>query len=529
LLQIRAFADPLSERGQLITSLAASLAHNSNFDVALTLNPHLNIDELPLKRFYKFIFNPTIKFDDAGSLAETGKALFKTVPPSPVFTLGVVDTPEAWLVESSFSDFDLDNLKLENLGDASTLYVEYTLDQLLFSGHCFDHETSQPTAGLKLKLESLNSGVVKDTLVMQNLGYFQLQSNPGVWILDIAGNHGKVYQFSSKFVQPNPVIISTFHPHSVPIRVSRLSGMETANLADFNDDDFLDSTGKKGFWNKVTSLFGSQSPSEGNDKEFIHVFSLASGHLYERFLKIMMLSVVKNTKEPVKFWFIRQFLSPQFKKEIGPYAKSLGENVEVELVTYKWPHWLRRQTEKQRTIWGYKILFLDVVFPLKVPRIIFVDADQVVRSDLKELWDLNLRGAPYAYTPFCDSNRDTEGFRFWKQGYWRDHLRGKPYHISALYVVDLLQFRKMRAGDDLRVVYDQLSADKNSLANLDQDLPNFAQHQVPIYSLPQEWLWCETWCAMDTLSSAKTIDLVSHKISHIQLFLIFSKFSVTIL
>lgn len=25
---------------------------------------------------------------------------------------------------------------------------------------------------------------------------------------------------------------------------------------------------------------------------------------------------------------------------------------DYELVTYKWPHWLRGQTEKQRTIWG---------------------------------------------------------------------------------------------------------------------------------------------------------------------------------
>ena len=34
-----------------------------------------------------------------------------------------------------------------------------------------------------------------------------------------------------------------------------------------------------------------------------------------------------------------------------------------------------------------------------------------------------------------------DGFRFWKQGFWKDHLQGKPYHISALYVVDLARFR----------------------------------------------------------------------------------------
>ncbi len=56
----------------------------------------------------------------------------------------------------------------------------------------------------------------------------------------------------------------------------------------------------------------------------------------------------------------------------------------------------------------------------------------------------------------------------------------------------------MAAGDQLRVVYDQLSRDPASLANLDQDLPNYAQHQVPIFSLPQVPLPCLSftllWC-----------------------------------
>ena len=89
-------------------------------------------------------------------------------------------------------------------------------------------------------------------------------------------------------------------------------------------------------------------------------------------------------------------------------------------------------------------------------------------------------------------------------------MRGKPYHISALYVVDLEKFRKDRVGDILRAQYQALSADPGSLANLDQDLPNYAQHQVPIFSLPQEWLWCESWCSMETKAASKTIDLCNN-------------------
>lgn len=156
---------------------------------------------------------------------------------------------------------------------------------------------------------------------------------------------------------------------------------------------------------------------------------------------------------------------------------------------------------------------------------------------------MDLGGAPYAYTPFCDSRRDMDGFRFWKQGYWRNHLQGRKYHISALYVVDLKRFRKIAAGDRLRgqyqvrssyisyllskyfrmpfglsLVFDlstviflfpfqALSQDPNSLSNLDQDLPNNMIHQVAIKSLPQEWLWCQTWCSQKEFSNARVIDL----------------------
>lgn len=99
------------------------------------------------------------------------------------------------------------------------------------------------------------------------------------------------------------------------------------------------------------------------------------------------------------------------------------------------------------------------------------------------------------------------------RSYWARHLQGRPYHISALYVVDLDRFRQIAAGDLLRQQYQALSADPGSLSNLDQDLPNNMTPNLPIvsaggykggfqnsltntaeqYTLPKEWLWCETW------------------------------------
>lgn len=71
-------------------------------------------------------------------------------------------------------------------------------------------------------------------------------------------------------------------------------------------------------------------------------------------------------------------------QDILPYmAQEYG--FEYELVQYQWPRWLQRQRDRQRTIWGYKILFLDVLFPLHVKKIIFVDADQVRIQFISEL------------------------------------------------------------------------------------------------------------------------------------------------
>jgi UDP-glucose:glycoprotein glucosyltransferase len=245
----------------------------------------------------------------------------------------------------------------------------------------------------------------------------------------------------------------------------------------------------------------------------VNVFAVTSGHLYERLVKIMMLSVRRNTASNVKFWMLRGFLSPQFKATLPKMARKY--NFSYELVAYQWPSWIRPQFEKQRIMWGHKILFLDMLFPLDLDRIIYIDSDQVIRTDLIELMRMKFDDAPYAFTPFCDSRQETEPYRFWKQGYWLMALRGKKYHISALFAVDLNRFRQLAAGDWLRSHYQQLSKDPTSLANLDQDLPNFAQAHIPIFSLPQNWLWCETWCSDETMSEAKTIDLCNNPLTKV--------------
>eukprot|EP00934_Nitzschia_sp_Nitz4_P006424 Nitzschia sp. Nitz4//scaffold255_size41878//2185//7104//NITZ4_007399-RA/size41878-processed-gene-0.17-mRNA-1//-1//CDS//3329544353//6414//frame0 len=540
-MRVTAVVDPLSESAQRLSPLLHIIRDELKLPLTLVLAPAVDIGsdaKIPIQSFYRFVAGSR----QYQSSENPPMAYFSNLPPQHTLTLQL-DIPEPWDIQQSYSVQDTDNLRCslqtgcsdeaalgQDMGNVPMYEkrhltdIKYSLEHLLFFGQCVDTKRGTPN-GLQLSLskpqkksgtsveigadgsvgtvassDSKSATPYSDTVVMKTAGYWQLRANPGVWdlrfmdgsrgaqIFDMMdGKVGRMGQL--KVVGPNKnnntktLIMGDFTSRGTSLVVQKKPGHE-------NDELF------------------SQTDLVADDDDTVHVFSLATGRLYERLLKIMMLSVTKRTSTKVKFWLFGNFLSPDFKASARAMADRIG--CQVEFVTYKWPEWLRGQTEKQRIIWGYKILFLDVMFPQNLKKIIYVDADQVVRGDLKELWDMDLQGAPYGYTPMCESRESTIGYAFWKTGFWERHLAGKPYHISALYVVDLAEFRRTLVGDQLRAIYQQLSADPGSLANLDQDLPNFAQHEVPIFSLPQEWLWCESWCSDETKPKAKTIDLCNN-------------------
>ena len=542
-VQLVATIDPASETGQRWVPIMKVLSELDGVHLRVFLNPRQKLEDLPVKRFYRHVLESGPQFDDSGSLKNI-EAHFAGIPEEALLTT-TLDVPPSWLVAPEVSVHDLDNIKLSSLRGQSGIEALYELESILIEGHSRDITTGNPPRGAQLELGTENDHQVAGTIIMANLGYFQFKANPGIYNLDLQGTASRrIFNLESAGTmgyapqqgdEHTEISLISFKGATLFPRLSRKPGRELDDVLDSPSSSVEDLAQKgaeiadgllsrvglsnvragdyiaKGveLGQKVFSKSGTPNGEPSAPKHAdINIFSVASGHLYERMLNIMMVSVMRHTNHTVKFWFIEQFLSPSFKSFLPTMAAEYGFN--YEMVTYKWPHWLRAQTEKQRTIWGYKILFLDVLFPLDLDKVIFVDADQIVRTDMYDLVQHELQGAPYGFTPMCDSRTEMEGFRFWKQGYWANFLRGRNYHISALYVVDLKRFRAIAAGDRLRQQYHSLSADPNSLSNLDQDLPNHMQAMLPIHSLPQEWLWCETWCSDEALKQARTIDLCNN-------------------
>lgn len=389
---IIAFVDPASRGAQKIAPLLILLRQVVNCDLKVFLCAVDKHSDMPVKNFYRYVIEPELQFTPEGRLTSGPIAKFIGLPANSLLTQNLA-VPENWMADLIQSVYDLDNIKLSDIG--GPVHSEYELEYLLLEGHCFDTTTGSPPRGLQFTLGTKEQEVVVDTIVMANLGYFQLKANPGAWTLKLRyGKSAEIYDVTdvdglntihSVNEGQVSVVINSFRSHVLKVRVTKKPDMLNADLLGENEQ-------AGGIWDSITSTFTGASGNEAAT-ETINIFSVASGHLYERLLRIMMLSLLKHTKQPVKFWFLKNYLSPQFKDFLP--AMSREYNFAYELVQYKWPRWLHQQTEKQRTIWGYKILFLDVLFPLDVKKIIFVDADQIVRADMKELYEMDLGGAPY--------------------------------------------------------------------------------------------------------------------------------------
>ncbi|VDK76301.1 unnamed protein product [Anisakis simplex] len=124
------------------------------------------------------------------------------------------------------------------------------------------------------------------------------------------------------------VLIDSFSGRTIRVRVSKKEGKQDENLLSEGKqtDDDVDEESQS-IWSSISSKL-----SGGEKYETINIFSLASGHLYERFIRIMMLSVMKHTKHPVKFWLLKNYLSPHFKVSSFIYLYHCYSRILIESV-----------------------------------------------------------------------------------------------------------------------------------------------------------------------------------------------------
>ncbi|CDW81437.1 udp-glucose:glycoprotein glucosyltransferase [Stylonychia lemnae] len=263
------------------------------------------------------------------------------------------------------------------------------------------------------------------------------------------------------------------------------------------------------------SKFKQADNQEKSNQDIIRVFFSLSGPIYEHLALLNIISILENTKSLCFFYFIDQVtLSPDFKKQLASLQQTL--NFGYEFIYYQWPQALYKDFQSKRQIYGSMILFLDLIFTDPgIERIIYMDADQIVKTDLKILWETDLDQKPYALVPHCNAEKSFEKSPFWFETLSKND---KDYYFSGVFVANLTNFRVNGYGNILRKNYQYLEFElqmADNLQLLDQDLINYSQFIVPIKSLGQEWLWCEAWCNKDQQDEALIVDLCGDPFKYI--------------
>lgn len=132
-------------------------------------------------------------------------------------------------------------------------YSEFELEYLLLEGHCFEAVIGNPPRGLQITLGTEKQPLMVDTIVMANLGYFQLKANPGEWVLRLRqGRSAEIYDFTTvggQDVLQNDndvkVVISSLRSHVLKVKVSKKPDKVGMDLLSEDDKS-------SGLWNSIS-------------------------------------------------------------------------------------------------------------------------------------------------------------------------------------------------------------------------------------------------------------------------------------
>jgi len=160
----------------------------------------------------------------------------------------------------------------------------------------------------------------------------------------------------------------------------------------------------------------------------------STSDLYSEIAATSMLSALENSKdiEEINVHIIDMGISKQHKAWIQKITDSYNRNLFF---------WGKLNIEKKVGesinvgrwhISTYSRLFLPTIFPPNIKKVIYIDCDMIIRHSLKELWEMDMRGA------WVMSADDCRGEKY------RDNIgisKKSIYTNNGLMVIDLEAWR----------------------------------------------------------------------------------------
>ncbi|GMM59094.1 hypothetical protein DAKH74_057110 [Maudiozyma humilis] len=430
LVELLVIIDPLEERTQKLLSLVKKFEKLDFLSIKVVLLPTEKLTINPIERVY--IDTPT-KIDDlSADILESFEV--------------DCDAPANMIIS--------ENAKI----DGVLLEVFVSDDKNYLSEGQVDG-----VSGVHLELIDSNGVVVDSLYTMKTFGYGQFH------VSEMAANY--TVRVGGDSPEYNLAGVSLYG-------FSDFKNMDNFDIVDFNP---------RKLYVKVETAAEETIRNEPTEDVNTNIFTVLEDVNEEESYKKMVLNVLSGTRKFVgpdqhfTFWVLdAPFLSSSFKSFISEFNKRSTElKADIRLVRYEWPNWLRPQRFRHRRLSVSKLLFLDVLFPSNINHLVYLSPQSNSIDPLEVLQESQNKKASFSLFRM-------KGKGYWNEGYWKSMLHDNGltfYSIEPAFVINLAGLRQSNAGDKLRLHYQRLSTDVQSLFNIDQDLLNNIQMEVPLGSL----------------------------------------------
>ena len=242
-LQYSVILNPLHIDFQQIGPIVKYLRDSKAFSVRIYINFDKDSErkEFPtnLRGFHRFLLKDNNENGNGMNVNDDPKIIFDRFDSNIIYSV-IPHVPENWMIVPTQANFDLDNFKVTDYEAGTTIDAKYRLSSILVEGSALD-EQYIPVHGLRIVLD-MNSNSTDansnqfdlhrkrgrfESLSIKTMGYFQLQSQPGIWRLTLGEGPSRiVYNISSS----NKIIVSSFVPLWVTMLVHHNEGMTRYNV-----------------------------------------------------------------------------------------------------------------------------------------------------------------------------------------------------------------------------------------------------------------------------------------------------------
>lgn len=162
---------------------------------------------------------------------------------------------------------------------------------------------------------------------------------------------------------------------------------------------------------------------------------LSADESYARYGAVVMASVIANAVDPgrLRFFMLTPSMSEKTKSSLRSSVRGTGADLDIIDIDTQALKGLKAGRFGTAALLR---LLMHCYLPDDCKRVIYLDCDVLVRSDLSDLWTLQLKGYPAAAAmDLCNPNTS------------RGRTSPEDYFNSGVMVIDLAEWRRQRVGE----------------------------------------------------------------------------------